>query len=285
MSAVRRGLVLGGGGFAASAWEIGLISGIAAASVDLRERDLFVGTSSGARVALYLACGVDLEQLFEQQMGPPAGPPSSPAPVDWRAIRKEWERAKELGGSPDEILRRVGKSAVEVAGSGGDERRKVVAAQLPTPTWPGKKDLVIVAVNADTGERRAFSRDTGIEVVDAVMATSAFWGWPPGVFEGHRYIDGGFYSSDNADLAAGCDEVLILALRAPASSLHMASLDDGVKRLRESGAKVEIVQPDEECMEALGAGSPMNPAVRGPAAKAGRAQGRRIVERGLVSFS
>jgi NTE family protein len=284
MSTVRRGLVLGGGGFAASAWEIGLASGMAAAGVDLRESDLFVGTSSGARVALYLACGVDLEQLFEQQMGPPAGPPSAPAPFDWREIRKEWERAKELGGSSVEILRRVGKLAMEVAGSGGEDRRKIVSAQIPTQTWP-EKDLVIVAVNADTGERHAFRRDTGIEIADAVMATSAFWGWPPGVFERERYIDGGFYSSDNADLAAGCDEVLILALRTPAAALHIASLDDGVKRLRKSGAKVEIVQPDEEGMEAFGGVSPMNPAVRELAAQAGRAQGLRLVERGFRSFS
>ena len=189
----------------------------------------------------------------------------------------------ELGGSSAEILRRIGKLAVEVANSGGEERRKVVAGLLPTQTWP-EKDLAIVAVNADTGERRAFTRDSGIELVDAVMATSAFWGWPPGVFEGQRYFDGGFYSSDNADLAAGCEEVLILALHAPAGALHIASLGDGVKKLRDGGAKVQVVQPDKEGMEAFGVVSPMNPAVRALASEAGRTQGRRIVERGLVAF-
>lgn len=283
MSAARRGLVLGGGGFAASAWEFGLLSGMAAAGVDLRQSDLFVGTSSGARVALYLACRADLEELFRQQVGPLPGPPSSPLPVDWRRIRTEWAQAMELGGSSAEILRRIGKLAVEVANSGGEERRKVVAGLLPTQTWP-EKDLAIVAVNADTGERRAFTRDSGIELVDAVMATSAFWGWPPGVFEGQRYFDGGFYSSDNADLAAGCEEVLILALHAPAGALHIASLGDGVKKLRDGGAKVQVVQPDKEGMEAFGGVSPMNPAVRALASEAGRTQGRRIVERGLVAF-
>jgi hypothetical protein len=33
--------------------------------------------------------------------------------------------------------------------------------------------------------------------------------------EGHHYIDGGFYSSDNADLAAGFDQVIVSALRPP----------------------------------------------------------------------
>ena len=66
---------------------------------------------------------------------------------------------------------------------------------------------MIVGVNAETGERRAFDRNTGVELVDAVMATTAFWGWPPAFFEGYHYIDGGFYSSDNADVASGFDQV------------------------------------------------------------------------------
>ena len=47
----RRALVLGGGGYAASAWEIGLITGMFEAEFDVRNADLFVGTSAGARVA------------------------------------------------------------------------------------------------------------------------------------------------------------------------------------------------------------------------------------------
>src|SRR5215467_5422845 len=66
----RRALVLGGGGFVASAWEVGLISGVAATGVDLRDYDMFLGTSSGARVALHLASGTGLDELFHQQLGP-----------------------------------------------------------------------------------------------------------------------------------------------------------------------------------------------------------------------
>jgi NTE family protein len=59
----RRALVLGGGGYAASAWEIGLIMGMFEAGFDVRNADLFVGNSAGARVALHLASGVALEEL------------------------------------------------------------------------------------------------------------------------------------------------------------------------------------------------------------------------------
>ena len=70
LSVTRRALVLGGGGFVVSAWELGLISGVAATGVDLRDYDMFLGTSSGARLALYLASGSDLDELFHQQLGP-----------------------------------------------------------------------------------------------------------------------------------------------------------------------------------------------------------------------
>jgi NTE family protein len=245
---------------------------------------MFLGTSSGARVALHLASGSNLDQLFHQQLGPLPSPPASTSTVDWQKVRAEWARAKEIGGGSNAILRRVGALALAIAGSGGVDRRKAVATQLPVQTWP-EKALVIVAVNAETGERRAFDRNTGVELVDAVMATTAFWGWPPAFFEGDHYIDGGFYSSDNADLASGFDRVLIFALRPPAPSLCVASLDEAVEGLRAGGARVQVVHPDEDCLEAFAsAGGPMNPAVRAPAAKAGRVQGQRLSKGGLLSL-
>jgi NTE family protein len=70
--------------------------------------------------------------------------------------------------------------------------------------WP-KQRVLITAVNAETGERRAFDRESGIDVVDAILATTASFGSPPMLFEGHRYIDAGYHSGDNADLALGFD--------------------------------------------------------------------------------
>jgi len=54
---LRRGLVLAGGGYVASAWEIGLVTGMAESGLDVRNADLFIGTSAGARVALELTSG------------------------------------------------------------------------------------------------------------------------------------------------------------------------------------------------------------------------------------
>ena len=193
--------------------------------------------------------------------------------------KRDWGRF-----SRDSPASRSTALALGIAGSGSGDRRKAVAAQLPVQTWP-EKALVIGGVNAETGERRAFDRNTGVELVDAVMATTAFWGWPPAFFEGYHYIDGGFYSSDNADVASGFDQVLILALRPPVPSLCVASLDEAVESLRAGGAQVEVVHPDEDCLRSVRLRwGPMNPAVRAPAAKTGRAQGQRLGEGGRLSL-
>lgn len=266
----------------ASSWITGLITGMAESGVDVRDADLLIGTSSGARVALQLASGVPLQEVFARQIGAgrQMGRPSGA--VDWERLQREVARAKELGGDRAEILRRFGKLALALA---GPDRRAPAATQLPMERWPERR-VQMIALNAETGIRRAFDRASGIDLVDAVMATTASFGAAPVWFEGQPYIDGGYYSSDNADLAAGCGRVLVLALKAPPWAMRLVSVEDGIAELRASGAEVELIQPDEEAMEAIAAaGSPMNPAVFEPVTRAGRAQGLRVVaQRGRAGW-
>jgi NTE family protein len=262
---------------------------MADAGLDVRNADLFVGTSSGSRGALHLASGAPHEDAFQRRLQPQ--PPSSerPSVVDWPGLREGVARAKQVGGSPAEILQRIGALAVAAAaGRDGSSRREIVAAQLPVQTWPEKR-LLIAAVNAETGERRAFDRESGIDLVDAVIASTASFGWPPTLFQGEHYIDGGFYSTNNADLAAGFDRVMILALKPPPGipipSLSLVTLDETVKTLLDSGTFVEVIYPDENTLAALdAAGGVMNPAISAPAATAGRVQGRSIVNERISSF-
>jgi len=65
----QRALILGGGGFVASSWITGLITGMAEAGIEVRGADVLIGTSSGARVALQLASGAPLEEVFARQIG------------------------------------------------------------------------------------------------------------------------------------------------------------------------------------------------------------------------
>ena len=261
---------------------------MAESGVDVRDADVLIGTSSGARVALQLASAAPLEEVFARQIG--AGRQISAArqggrqsgAVDWDRLQREVARAKDLGGERAEILRRIGQLALSL---GGPDRRALVATQLPMEQWPERR-VQLIALNAETGLRRAFDRASGIDLVGAVMATTASFGAAPVWFEGQPYIDGGYYSGDNADLAAGYGRVLVLTLKAPPWAMRLVSLEDGLAELRASGAEVELIQPDEEATEVIAsAGSPMNPAVFEPVTRAGRAQGLRVVaERGTTDW-
>lgn len=279
--------MLAGGGYVASSWEIGLLAGLADGGLDLRNADLFVGTSAGARVALDLASGRPLDDFYQGRVGssfPSAGPPARmDSKLDPARLRAEIEDAKKAGGDTAEILKRFGTLALATAVGKASDRRESVAKQLALEDWPGQR-VLIVAVNAATGERRVFDRESGIDLVDAVIATTASFGSPLTSFNGHHYFDGGYYSSDNADLAIGCERVLILALRPPPHAMRLVPLEDGVAALKAAGAQVEVIHPDDETFAALApTGGQMNPASGRPAAIAGRSQGQRSAER-IASF-
>jgi NTE family protein len=284
MDTMRRALVLAGGGYVASSWEIGLITGMADKGLDVRNADLLVGTSAGARVALDLASGKALEEFYQRRAGTdfPSHEPSHK--IDWARIKSGVEEAKKAGGSPAEILQRYGELALTAAAGLGSDRRQTVATQIPMRDWPDRR-VLIVAVNAETGERRVFDRESGFDLVDAVIATTASFGSPPILLDGAHYFDGGYHSSDNADLAIGCERVLILALRPPPNAMRLVPLDTAVDALRAAGSQVEVIHPDEETLAALAStGGAMNPASGRPAAIAGRLQGQHTVSERMLTF-
>src|SRR5436305_4735015 len=71
--AVRRGLVLGGGGVLGASWMIGALSALQDAyGWDPREAEVLVGTSAGSVLAGLLGCGITVETLVNHQRGIPA---------------------------------------------------------------------------------------------------------------------------------------------------------------------------------------------------------------------
>ncbi len=279
----QRALVLGAGGHAATAWEIGVITGMADAGVDSRDADLIVGTSAGARVGVQIRSHLTLEELFQRQADPRLQTNEPAPPVDFTHWRANFMRARE--GPKDEepgdavtVLKRFGTLALQTAAGSQDTRRNMIAAALPTQIWPER--LLIVAVDVESGARRAFDHSSGLDLIDAVAASGAVPGiWPAVELGGRRYMDGGMYSIDNADLAVGYEHVLILTLPARVPPLCIASLDAAVDTLRHSGARVDVVHPDEASQAAFASvgGNLLDPSVREAAARAGRQQGQRGV--------
>ncbi|WP_405013292.1 patatin-like phospholipase family protein [Kitasatospora sp. NBC_01539] len=267
---VRRSLVLGGGGLAGIAWQTGVLAALAEEGLTVTSgADLTVGTSAGATVAAQLASGLGLPELYRRQAEPSLqNTELAPAAFDAAALMETWAAILADTTDPAEARRRVGGLALAADTVPEEARRAVIADRLPAHTWPDGR-LVLVTVDAHSGEVVLLDRTSGVGLVDAVAASCAVPGvWPPVTIGAGRYVDGGVRSSVNADLADG-DRVLVLApLPDEALAGQLAGLVAG-------GARVLPVTPDEASAAAFGA-NPLDPAVRTPAARAGLAQGRGI---------
>jgi NTE family protein len=264
---MSRALVLGGGGVTGVAWELGLLAGLAAAGVDLREADVVVGTSAGSSVGAQVTSGADLEDLYERQL---AGPVTEiPARLGVGGLARYASAMVRHRKDPQAGRARLGRLALEATTVPEAERRAVIEARLPSHEWPGRR-LLVTAVDAHTGEFRVFDADAGVPLVDAVAASCAVpLVWPPVTIGDRRWIDGGVRSPVNADLAAGHDRVVVVAPLTRA--LGPMSAPAQVAELRAAGARVLLVAPDADAARAIGR-NPLDPARRAPAARAGRAQ-------------
>ncbi|HEX3111207.1 MAG TPA: patatin-like phospholipase family protein, partial [Thermoanaerobaculia bacterium] len=214
--------------------------------------------------------------LFREQADPKPDTSESGAGIDFNQWRAAFARAREGASEPRDMLRRFGVLGLTARTEAESERRKIVASRLPTDAWPEQR-LLIAAVEAETGERHAFERGEGVGLIDAVAASCAVPGLRPlATIGGSHYMDGGVYSIDNADLAAGCDRVVVVTLRARVPPLCVVPLGAAVDALRRGGSEVVVIQPDEasEAAFATVGGNVLDPAVRRAAALAGLEQGR-----------
>jgi NTE family protein len=254
-----------------------MLKGLYDAGVDLTQADLFVGTSAGSVVSAKVASGMRLERLFEEQVDARLQVPEPKPQFDFERLRREITKAKEGEGDAREVLKRVGTLALSAETVSERERRRAIAARLSDASWPSRGELRIVAVDVHSGTRTVFDARSDVDLVDAVAASCAVPGvWPPVTIGANRYMDGGAYSSDNADLAVRHDRVLVLALRPRGPRLGVVSLEEGLEALRANGSEVTVVHPDEateQVIDSVG-GNLLDSSVRGAAARAGRDQGR-----------
>ncbi len=298
-------LVLGGGGAAGNAWEIGVIAGLAEAGLDMTEAaDLVVGTSAGATAAAQVRSGITAAELLASVLSPPARPagPSRERPPSL-PMATVFERMRAIGAaaaSAADLQRAMGAFGLEsdstLGPAAAGQRRAIVAARLPRPEWPDRP-MIVVAVDAHTGELAAFDRDSGVELADAVTASTALPGLvPTHSINGTRYIDGGVRSTENADLASGYANVVVLSplggrsRTPPERGADSAGQFEGLRRppgadlasqveaLRQQGSRVEVITPDADSRAAMGTNQ-MDPATRIPAARAGFAQGKQEAPR------
>lgn len=284
----ERALVLGGGGSAGNAWLIGVLAGLADAGLDVTQADLTIGTSAGATAAAQLV-GATPAELYAAILA--ATPPQRPAPAGPTGARPAANHMERLTGiiasatGPADMRRRLGAATLEADassdGSGQARWRATVAARFSRHDWP-ERTILLTAVDAESGQPTVFDRHSGVDLVDAVAAsTSNGFGVGPYGIGGRRYLDGGYRRNENADLAAGYRRVLVLS---PLGGRTLTPLEWGQQlavqadELRAAGSAVETILPDAESLEAFG-DTMMDLTRRVPAAQAGYRQGQALAGR------
>jgi len=177
----ERALVLGGGGAAGNAWEIAVIAGLFGAGLDVTEADLIIGTSAGSTVAAQITSATQPTQLLANILAEPQ-PRTRPVRSDGgRAPKTPGAECMETTGAiiaaaedAADMRRRLGAAALETDAASDSSRqtqwRATVAARLPSQHWPQRR-VLIVAVDAHTGEPVVFDRHTGVDLVDAIAAS------------------------------------------------------------------------------------------------------------------
>ena len=282
----ERALVLGGGGSTGNAWLIGVIAGLFDAGLDVTQADLIIGTSAGSTAAAQIT-GASPTQLMADILAAASQPRTGPVGSDGGRVPSgpvadHLRRMSEIIAAAEDaadMRRRMGAVALEMDaasdGSGQTRWRSTVAARLPSQRWP-EQAVLITVVDAHTGEPVVFDRHSGVDLVDAVAASTA--GGPAYSIGDHQYIDGGYRSIENADLAAGYGRVLVLSpfggtSRHPREwGTHLAAQVD---QLRARGSRVETIFPDSDSEHLFGANA-MDLSLRPPAARAGYDQGRAL---------
>jgi NTE family protein len=272
MPTSRRALVLGGGGVTGIAWETGLLAGLAEAGIDLTSAEVVVGTSAGSVVGAQILSGRAIEDLYAVQLADATGEIAATMGLSVMlrfAITLGWPGDEQRGRA------RLGHAAMKARTVPESERRAVIEQRLPGRSWPERR-LLITAVDAETGEARVFDRDSGVPLPDAVAASCAVpLVWPPITIDGRRYMDGGMRSGTNADLATGCDRVVVLApitfalRRSGRIASQLGSLGSSVRSV--------VVRPDAQARKAIG-GNTLDPAHRAASARAGRAQAASVAD-------
>jgi len=269
---VAKALVLGGGGITGIAWEIGILAGLTERGVDLTDADLVIGTSAGSVVGVDIRSGASLADLYRFQTRPP-GSEEIYARMGLGVMAK-YLRAMLLSRKPETARARVGALALRARTETEAARRRVIESRLPVQQWPAGR-LQITALDALTGDLAIFDADSGVRLIDAVGASCAVPGiWPPVTINGRRYIDGGIRSAANADLAAGCERIIVVAPLASGFG-PLASPVNQARALSAAGALVTVIKPDKAALRAIGR-NVLDPARRPAAALAGYAQAESV---------
>jgi NTE family protein len=246
MMKTKRALVLGGGGVVGTAWMAGLASGLRREKVDLADADLIVGTSAGAIVGTMLATGQDLDSLDAPAR--PADQGHSAPKADPGRVTEVFTLLGDAGLEPADARRRVGRLALAAETITEQAHIAGMSTLITAREWPDR-ELLITAVDIETGELKVWDRAGGAPLPTAVASSCAMPGiFPPITINGRQYMDGGIVSGTNADVATDADVLVVVEPLA-----HLFPREPLEREIAATGADTVItINPDQAALDAFG---------------------------------
>ncbi|HYM96957.1 MAG TPA: patatin-like phospholipase family protein [Candidatus Sulfotelmatobacter sp.] len=269
---MRIGLVLGAGGVLGTAWLLGALNGVAAATGwTPAEAEFVVGTSAGAIVGALGATGrwplppghsqdallSSLEQASHYRLGAPRWPliPGSARLLSrgWRAHPRS--RSKLLAGIlPQGLLL--------------TQPVEAFISSLVPEGWPQRPRLWIVATDYESGEPVVFGREDApiVALPSAVAASCAMPGFfRPVHIEGRAYVDGAVSAGPGLGLLAGQGLDLAICMNPGSCEIQGGSrllravwhhvhrqVAEQAWTVEAKGTQVVIVEPSEAVVRRMG---------------------------------
>jgi NTE family protein len=274
----RRALVLGGGGVAGVAWETGLLAGLLERGIDVSDADVVVGTSAGSVVGAVLRAGA-LQPTYESLLEPPSYQLADIEGLDLEPLLAAGAAAAQSSGTEEQARTIIGRVAARAHTPETDDQAVARFEHLlPTAEWPSG-ELRVTAVDALDGTFRVLDSRSGVPLARAIAASCAVPGvYPATLIDGRLLMDGGMRSSTNADVAADCDRVLIVAC---GPELPESSLGPTLTRAADAlsaTAEVLVIVADADSTAAFGTNA-LLPESSTASALAGFAQAATVAER------
>ncbi|MBP3037627.1 patatin-like phospholipase family protein [Arthrobacter sp. zg-ZUI100] len=277
-----RAVVLGGGGVAGIAWEMGVLATLMEQGIDLDDADLVVGTSAGSVVGVALRFGV-LRQVLAAQFreDDPAETAMEQGELSHFSTEAFMDMMADAARGPggEEAARaRIGREAL-AAGRELSEEDWVttIRSLLPAQQWP-ERPLQITAVNADDGAFTVFDAASGVDLALAVAASCCVPGaWPPVHINGAPYMDGGMRSATNADIAGDYDKVLVLSCGPEAPDSPFGPTLPQVLEQLKGRTETFLIDADAASLAAFGTNLLLQ-STRRPSAEAGQRQAAAVAD-------
>ncbi|PNZ32144.1 putative esterase of the alpha-beta hydrolase superfamily [Staphylococcus petrasii] len=264
-------IVLGGGGSLAIGWELGYLSALSEAGIDVRHADLVIGTSGGAQAGTSLTSDHSWEEIYDQQIAPKSN--EEPPVNDMSEIFARYNEIEKDASTPEEWIKNYSIYALEDHKFNESVHINRLKNRIKVTEWPS--NMMITAVNANKAQRVALTSESNVDIHRAMASSGSLPGvWPATTIDGEKHFDGGCHSMENADLAKGAKKVLIFATNLPVATPY--TLDDAIKELEQNGSEVKLITPSKEVfnkLQELG-GNTVNPAIRPDIFKVAQDQGR-----------